>query len=104
MRGESCETRSQSNIERAGSTREKPMPKEGMLSMKTSLIPVTLSPQQFEAVAAVARLKGSTMGEFIAQTSITAALRALQTPQSDSRNRQRRHCAKPLRRPLSPEP
>lgn len=104
MRGKGYECRRQAELKRAGLHREEPMPRERALSTKTSLIPVILSPEQFEAVATVARLKGSTMGEFIAKTSITAALRDLQTPQSDSGNRQRRRCAKPLRRPLSPEP
>lgn len=80
------------------------MPKDGVLSMKTSLIPVTLSPEQFDAVATVARLKGSTMGEFIAQASVTAALRTLQTPRSEPGTRPRRDRTRPLRSPLSPEP
>lgn len=80
------------------------MPREIALSMKTSLIPVTLSPEQFEAVAAVARLKGSTMGEFIARTSLTEALRTLQAARSDSRTGRRGDHTRPLRRPLTPEP
>lgn len=104
MRGESCETSSQSDNKRAGSSGKEPMPRERTLSMKTSLIPVTLSPEQFEAVATVARLKGSTMGEYIAQTSLTAALRTLQGAWSDSGTPRRRDHARPLRRPFSPEP
>lgn len=80
------------------------MPREIALSMKTSLIPVTLSPEQFEAVSTVARLKGSTMGEFIAHTSLTAAFRTLQTARSDSGTGKRRDHPRPLRRPFSPEP
>lgn len=71
--------------------------------MKFSLIPVTLSPEQFEVVATVARLKGSTIGEFIVESSLMAALRSLHAMPGDLPARKRGGRPRPVHRTPPPE-
>jgi hypothetical protein len=73
--------------------------------MKMSLIPVILSPAEFEAVAAAAHLQGSTIGEFIIRSSLAEARCAAhaQGQKSDLMSRDRLRPPRPAHPPRPPE-
>jgi hypothetical protein len=79
------------------------MEAEGTFSMKISLTPVTLTPAEFETVAVAARESGVTVGEFIARTSMAAALRTLHYQQRDLGTRERRTSRRLNDRQVPPE-
>jgi hypothetical protein len=70
--------------------------------MKMSLIPVILSPAEFEAVAAAAHLQGSTIGEFIIRSSLAEA-RCAQGKKGDLMSRHRLRPPRPADPPRPPE-
>jgi hypothetical protein len=71
--------------------------------MKMSLIPITLSLAEFEAVAAAADLQGSTVGEFIVRISLAEARCASQTPPRDRVTRDRPRPPQSVHPPLPPD-
>jgi uncharacterized protein (DUF1778 family) len=71
--------------------------------MKMSLIPVILSPAEFEAVAAAAHLQGSTIGEFIIRSSLAEARCAAQGQKGDLMSRDQLRTPRPAHPPRPPE-
>lgn len=71
--------------------------------MKISLTPVILCPAELKVVATAARLQGTTIGQFIACTSLAEALRELQRRPRGWERRKRKYSPPLAERPLPPE-
>lgn len=71
--------------------------------MKTWLTPVILSPAELDAVTIAARMERTSVGEYIARTSLAEALLELQRRPSGFEARQRKRAERLARGPLPPE-
>lgn len=71
--------------------------------MKICLTPVILTPAEFDAVTAAARVEGTPLGEYIARTSLAEAIRELQRQPRVLEARKRKRAERLTRGPLPTE-